>query len=616
VSGLCGCLLADASAGAQTLERMTAALTRYNAPTSGAAAMPCGGLAAAGLPGTWDVWQDADIIAAVFGRPRLEEAAAAEMLAAPARWIAQAYRREGARLVERLGGAFCLAVTRGGGAGSEAFLATDRLGIMPMNYRVADGCLYFANSLDPIRAADGSTGAISAQALFDYFYFHVVPGPETIYEDCRRLQPGSCATFRDGRIVESRYWAPAFVENEAAAFERLREEFFRVLESSVAPHAGDEAVGCFLSGGTDSSTVSGMLGRAAGRAARTYSIGFDAQGYDEMEYARVAAKRYGTEQHEYYVTPSDVVDAMPRVAAYYDQPFGNASAVPAYYCARMAQQDGIGRMLAGDGGDELFGGNERYATQRVFALYERVPRVLRSGLIEPLLGKGTGTGPVGLLRKARSYVAQANVPMPARMQTYNLLDRIGVGSIFSKDFLARVDPGYPLALQADVYDNARASSLINRMLAFDLQFTIADSDIPKVNGMCDLAGVEVAYPLLADEVVDFSLRLPPDYKLKGNRLRWFFKEALRDFLPAEIISKKKHGFGLPFGPWLVSHAPLRELAESALASLKQRGIVRPEFIDELIRSHLSVHAGYYGTMVWIMVMLELWLQHHPTAVVS
>src|SRR6185436_7996996 len=146
-------------------------------------------------------------------------------------------------------------------------------------------------------------------------------------------------------------------------FGDLKEAFLASVCGAVRSAAADGPVGTFLSGGTDSSTIAGMLGEVTGEPARTYSIGFEAQGYDEMAYARIAARHFGTRHHEYYVTPADVADAIPRIAAVHDQPFGNSSAVPTYYCAKLAKEDGVDTLLGGDGGDELFGGNERYAKQ-------------------------------------------------------------------------------------------------------------------------------------------------------------------------------------------------------------------------------------------------------------
>jgi asparagine synthase (glutamine-hydrolysing) len=233
---------------------------------------------------------------------------------------------------------------------------------------------------------------------------------------------------------------------------------------------------------------------------------------------------------------------------------------------------------------------------------------LRKGVLEPAVFGMPGGQRVPLVRKARSYIEQASVPMPARTETYNLLDRYGHGEVFTREFLATVDPGQPLSRLNETYRQAHAQSLINQMLALDLKFTLADNDLPKVVKACELAGMEAAFPFLNNEMVAFSAGLAPELKLKGTKLRYFFKEALRDFLPDEIITKQKHGFGLPFGVWLQNHKPLQELAADSLNGLKSRNIVRAEFIDKLLGQHLDEHAGYHGTMVWVMMMLEQWFR--------
>jgi asparagine synthase (glutamine-hydrolysing) len=347
-----------------------------------------------------------------------------------------------------------------------------------------------------------------------------------------------------------------------------------------------------------------MLRQVTGEAPRTFSIGFDAQGFDEVGYARIAARRFKTRHKEYYVTPDDVVSAVPRIAAVHDQPFGNSSAVPTYYCAKLARDDGVDTLLGGDGGDELFGGNARYATQYFYSLYGDLPQPLRQTVLEPVLGL---LPEVGIVGKARRYMAHASLPMPARYDHYNLLQRLGPETIFTAGFLDGVCRAAPAAQMERAYRASNADSLINRMLALDFKYTLADNDLPKVVRSSELAGVDARFPLLHDEVVAFSARLPPGLKLRGPRLRYFFKKALQEFLPPEIITKTKHGFGMPFGRWLHSHDPLRQLAFESLSDLKRRDIVRAEFIDQLTGVHVKSHADYYGTMVWILMMLEQWL---------
>jgi asparagine synthase (glutamine-hydrolysing) len=487
-----------------------------------------------------------------------------------------------------------------------ALLAVDRFAIRTLCWRIVDGRLYFAERADEL-AAMLPRAEIDPQAVFDFLYFRVIPSPRTIFRGVHRLPAAHCGWF-DGQALTVRpYWTPRFVEPERADFRALATEFRQRVHDAVAAQLDGSKPACFLSGGTDSSTVAGMIGQVVGRPAATYSIGFQAEGYDEMQYARIAAQRFGTEHHEYYVTPDDLVQAIPTVAAHYDQPFGYSSALPAYFCARMAREDGVTRLLAGDGGDELFGGNSRYAKQRIFGWYDVVPAALRKGLLEPVLER-TPVGGLPLARKGRSYVEQAKVSLPDRMEMYNLLFRLGVERIFTPDFLAQVDAAGPRMQQRAVWAQVQGASELNRLLAFDWRYTLAEADLPKVCGSTALAGVAVGFPFLDRAVVDFSLALPTDYKLKGLKLRWFFKEALRGFLPDEILAKKKQGFGLPFGVWTNGHAGLRTFVLDSLRSFGERGVIHPDFARELIDERLPQHPGYYGDMVWVLVMLEQWLR--------
>ncbi|MGH8728536.1 MAG: asparagine synthetase B family protein [Burkholderiales bacterium] len=508
----------------------------------------------------------------------------------------------GPDILQSCSGAFSLAIV----STNEALLATDRMGIHPLIYTCVGNALVFGSSLNAINSHPLVTSDLNRQAIYNYLYFHMVPGPETIYSGQKRLLPGEYLHFRNGHSAVASYWRMAFEENRRAPFKELKTQFVSTLKESVLKVAEGAQTGTFLSGGTDSSTLAGLLTQVKGEPARTYSIGFAETGYDEMGYARIAAKHFGTRHNEYYVTADDIVSVIPRIAKVHDQPFGNSSAVPTYYCARMAKQDGVERLLGGDGGDELFGGNERYAKQTIFARYEKLPLGLRKLALEPAVAVAGQA--FALTRKAKSYIEQASMPMPARLESYNLLERFGAQRVFTADFLASVDTGQPLALLESAYHGTNAQSLINRMLALDFQFTLADNDLPKVVRSCELAAIDVRFPMLADSVVAFSATLAPELKLKGTKLRWFFKKALSDFLPAEILAKQKHGFGLPFGPWLKSHKPLQQLVRDSLSDLKPRQLVRADFLDELMQTHLIEHAGYYGTMIWVLVMLEQWLK--------
>ena len=534
----------------------------------------------------------------LLGNPRFGNEAAP--LAAWRRAIA-AHGIKGA--ADRAKGPFAVALFDADGT---TFLAVDRFSQETLCYRV-DGERLIVGARADVVAATG--GAVDPQALFDYLYLHAIPAPRTVYRDVQRLPAGHCATFKAGVLTVEPYKQERFEGVDRPDFASLRDEFRALLKAAVEREVDAANPACFLSGGTDSSTVAGMIGEVCGRPAKTFSIGFEAEGYDEMEYARIAARRYGTEHHEYYVTPDDLVRDITHVASSYDQPFGNSSALPAYHCALLAREKGVTRILAGDGGDELFGGNSRYANQRIFDWYQHVPRTLRTGLMEPFFKIGA-VSRTPLLKKGSGYIRQANTPLPDRLQIFNLLRRLGFGDVLTPAFMAQIDVDSVLAQQRQVWAAANADHEIDRHLAYDWRFTLAESDLPKVRGTTALAGLEVGFPMLDDDLLAFSLRLPPDYKLKGGRLRWFFKEALRGFLPDEIIAKKKQGFGLPFGVWMIRHDGLRKLATDSLNGIVARGIVQPAFARDLLQIHMPEHPHYYGTMVWILMMMEQWLRQH------
>jgi asparagine synthase (glutamine-hydrolysing) len=522
--------------------------------------------------------------------------------------IIEAYLELGTAFLRHLHGEYALAIIDH--KKNVVVLAIDRMGIRPLCYAFTHNVLVFGSTTDTVRQHPNVTADINYQALYDYIYFHVIPSPITIYKDIRKLEPGQYVVHKNGKTDIKFHWHPIFHDEGRVPFHELKGGLHRHLWSAVRKTNLIKDIGCFLSGGLDSSTVAGILADITKNDAPALSIGFSTKGYDEIEYARIAAKHFGNSLHEYYVSPKDVMDAILIVARTYDEPFGNSSAIPTFYCANLARKKGIRLMLAGDGGDELFAGNERYRIQKLFSLYNTLPRWLRHNALEPLFLDLNLAHKLPFLRKVQNYIKTAQKQVPERMDYYNFLLRTSATEIFNKDFLVKIDPQHPLSLLREVYNRAPTESLINKMLFLDWKFTLADNDLRKVNVMCELAGIQVNYPMLDDDLVEFSTQVPSSLKLKGLRLRYFYKKALNDFLPSQIIHKSKHGFGLPFGEWLRSSPSLQRLSYDSLQSLKTRGILRSDFIDKLIRTHRTEHAAYFGTMIWVLMMLEFWYQEH------
>ncbi|MCX2981312.1 asparagine synthase [Halieaceae bacterium IMCC14734] len=527
--------------------------------------------------------------------------------------ISKAYLSDNKAFLSDASGEFLVAILDE--TKNEVVLAVDRFSRRQVYYSETRDGLVFSDSLECLLRHPKIHRVIRPQAIYDYLYFHMVPAPGTIYQDIYKLPAGSYLKFsaNTNTCEVKRHWAPEFAESSDSV-ERLQTDLVPALRSAVdkACKGRDYAkVGAFLSGGLDSSTVSGLLTEISSGLSPALTIGFNEPGYDEVEYARYSAERFDTRLHEYYTNPQDISDIAPLISQSYEEPFGNSSAVPAYCCARMAKEQGIELLLAGDGGDELFAGNERYLKQRVFEYYRILPGLIRDTLLTPIINWLPSS--IGLFSKSQSYIEQANVPLPDRLQhRYNFLNREELDGLFTEEFEIQISREHPLQLQRQVFSQPENASTLNRMLYLDWQYTLADNDIRKVSEMCHLAGVEVSYPMLDDEVVDLSCRVPSSAKMQANTLRAFYKNGVRGFLGERTINKGKHGFGLPFGMWMQSNPDLKKMAENAFDGLAKRGIFNSDALARILVLHQDSHASYYGEFVWVLLSLEYWLREYDS----
>ena len=510
-------------------------------------------------------------------------------------------------LYQELSGQFWLVVLDY--TSNKLYLVNDHFGMQPCFYTQQNGVVTISESLKKLKSMPELSFTISEQALFNYMYFHCIPSPNTIFEQVSKLEPGKAVILEQHKtdislsITEQLLYCPSFNQKKVQE-QDTHKTCLNVIEKAVNKHSSEDC-GAFLSGGLDSSSVAGMLARSQSPA-KTFSIGFTIDGYDETPYAKLTAQHFKTQHEVLYLQPEQAAEEFVKVAQYFDEPFGNSSAMATYFCAKFAKSHGVTRLLAGDGGDELFAGNDRYAKQKQFEFYQQVPSAIR-GVTKGLFCH-TPIGKLPILSKGASYINQAEVPMPDRLESYNFLNRLGVDNIFNSDFISAVDTQQPVMQQRQRYQDCSSEHIVDQMLYLDWKFTLADNDLVKVGRMCDMAGVDVRYPLLDKSVVDFSCSIAADIKLPGNKLRNFYKESCRGFLADDTLTKSKHGFGLPFGLWMKENQVLKELVLDNLVAFKKRKIVKDSLVDSVLDAHQSIHAGYYGELIWIMVVLELWLQ--------
>ncbi|MFL6675170.1 MAG: asparagine synthetase B family protein [Massilia sp.] len=588
MSGLCGWFSREPAA--LPIERMAAPLCRYDSTPLRSAAHSLGAAALAGGLDCAGLYHEDGLLIAYWGE-RVEA-------------LARLWRAHGAKACAALSGhfAFALIDERRG----EALLAVDRCATRPLFYQQVGHTLLFASSADALALHPGAGREVEPQALYNFLHLHAVPGPAAVYKGQRRLAPGEFLHLHGGRVERARYWRLRFTEHEPDSLPGLKSELLDTMRSAVESSRGQQKIAVMLGGGAHSAALAALLQAVDGGRVPTCAVGAGSQGRLQLAAARAVARHLHTDHHEREIGASDAADAIPRLAALFDQPCGDPGALAAYHCALAAREAGALRVLGGQGGAILFGGRAAYAHQRRLARYERLPSALRQLLLEPLLFRLGGRVRSGPLAAARAGIEHAMQPLPARLHQASLLHGYGADKVFEAGFLAAVDPTAPAALQEQAWWLAQGRAEVNRMIALDLQYALVDQGLPLLSRACELAGVDAAFPYLHDGVVAFAARLDPRRKIDGAAANGLLRGALRAMLPARLPAAGGDGFQLPFGQWLQTDARLRSIAFDSLADLRARHVVRGAFIDELLARRLPEQPSRHGAMVWMLMMLEQW----------
>jgi asparagine synthase (glutamine-hydrolysing) len=497
-------------------------------------------------------------------------------------------------------------------ASGEACAVTDRMRTLPLY--VAAGAAAFATDLRLLAALIDRR--VDVQAIYHYLNFGYVPTPFTPFEAARKLPPGTCCTLSAGAAGASatttlrRYWRPTYPEDITGSEDSIVGELSACIHGTVHAYRPEGSPwGTFLSGGTDSSSISGILARQVPRERVTsFSIGYTESAYDELDFARVAASAYGLDARFGTVSADDTLALIERLPRMYDEPFANASAVPTYYCAALAGAAGMQRLIAGDGGDEVFGGNERYAKDAVFAAFHGLPGLIRRPVAALVLALPFDQRH---WNRVRNFVHRASLSNPERFYSDDAFASVAFDAVLTPTFRAQVARDASLELMRRVFDECDARSELNRLLYLDLHFAIADSDLVKVNRATRAAGVAVHYPYLDPELVTFTGRLRAAHKVRGLRKRYLFKKAMAGVLPPAILAKRKQGFGVPIADWFARDDRFRSLVHDVVLGSRSlaRGYIEPGHVRDVVARH-ERGAWDHAPEIWMLLMLELWHRAH------
>ena len=485
-------------------------------------------------------------------------------------------------------------------------LARDRVGIKPLHYAALGDRLYFGSEIKAILAGSACTPAIDLEALDHYLSFLYTPRDASIFAGIRKLPPGHFLRWQDGTATVHRYWRLPAAEHAPASDADAVDALRTVLGEAVQSHLMSEVpLGAFLSGGVDSSLVVGLMARASSRPVKTFSIGFDEPQYDELEHARAVARHFGTEHHEFVVRP-DALAILDDLVAHFDEPFGDSSAIPTWYVSEMARRH-VTVVLSGDGGDELFGGYDRYFPHPRVAAFDRwAPPGSRAVAAWTWPWLPHGASGKNFLRRV------------ARDARGRYLDEIGFfqpdekGALLSGDVRRRLNGADAEARMSAHFERFRHLPWHAQMMHVDFETYLPEDILVKVDRMSMAHSIESRVPLLDNEVVEFAARLPARCKIRDGTRKHILKEAASGLLPAGILARRKQGFGVPVGVWFRGN--LRDLFSDVLLSARarQRGYFERRFVERLVREHVTGRRDH-TLRLWGLVVFELWHQQYLDA---
>ena len=526
--------------------------------------------------------------------------------------ILHLYEEKGSACVADLRGMFAFAIWDE--RKQELFIARDRLGVKPLYYaHTADGSLYFASEIKALLEAGALRAELNYAALPDYLANHAPSGEETLYRGVRRLLPGHTLRWRDGELSIERYWDVTFSGdggNEGRSEDDLIEEWAELFRTSVRLRLmADVPLGMFLSGGIDSSAIAAVMSELVDEPIKTFSVAFAEREANELEYARLVARKFGTDHHEVVVSPDEFFDALPRLVWHEDEPLAHLASIPLYFVSKLAQRH-VKVVLTGEGSDELLAGYARYR-KTVFNLalgggYERLaPGAARRAVAGLVSSLGAGS-------RLRQKLERTFLCRPADLD-HLYFDNFAVFPLAAQRRLLTPETIERAGAGADPYAGVRrviaetdASTLLNRLLYADTK-TYLHELLMKQDQMSMAASIESRVPFLDHKLVEFTARLPERLKLRGWTTKYVLRRAMKNVLPEAILTRSKMGFPVPLGSWLRGRhrGVLDEYVTSERA--RERGIFDAGFVGQLVAEHVA-GVRDHSPRLWALINFEVWLR--------
>jgi asparagine synthase (glutamine-hydrolysing) len=520
--------------------------------------------------------------------------------------VIAAYDQYGTNCPKHLRGMFAFAIWDE--RQKSLFLARDRVGKKPLLYAQTPNQLLFASEFSALVLHPDVSRDVDYEAIHHYLSFICVPAPLTAYRAIRKLEPAHWLLWRDGEIKTERYWQLDFSNKVSLSEEEAGERAIELLREAVRIRLMSEVpLGAFLSGGIDSSAVVALMAQESSDPVKTFSIGFEEQDFSELHHARRVAEYVGADHHEFVVKP-DAMEVLPMLVEHYGEPFADSSAIPSYYFARETRRY-VTVALNGDGGDECFAGYERYAAMSLAQSYAAIPGVLRDGVIgnaaRALPALQSRANPLG---KVQRFVAAASLsPIERYLRWISAFDENAKLDLYSDSFRQETAKFSTAGIIAPWFAKANGSGIVDAALLTDTMTYLPNDLLVKMDIASMSVSLEARSPFLDHVLMEFAAGLPEKLKLRRLTTKYLLKRVLKKLVPAENLTRRKMGFGVPIGYWFrgVMQPFLREtlLSDKALS----RGLFQPERVRRIIDDHVESKADH-SHRLWSLLMLELWFE--------
>ncbi len=517
--------------------------------------------------------------------------------------ILHAYEEYGIDCLQHLNGMFGFAIYDQNE--EKLFLARDRVGIKPLYYYLDDRVFAFGSELKAILQIPNIDKTVDLEAVNLFLTYEYIPSPFSIFKKIRKLPPGHFLIYQDNNIQVRKYW-DIDCEPTSQSQKDYEEELRVTLRDAVKLRLiSDVPLGAFLSGGIDSSTIVGLMAGIMDRPVKTFSIGFEDQSYNELNYARAVAKKYETEHTEFIIQP-DAVDLVDKLVYHLDEPLGDFSIFPTYLVSKMAREY-VTVILSGDGGDELFAGYETYVANKIARPLSLVPQFIRKGVLKPLVDLlPPQEQKKGVINKAKRFVEGATYPDDLQHVRWMIfLSALDRHQMFVPDVAHMVNGQSSYEFIRHYFRQSAGMDRLNQQNFVDFKTYLVDNILVKVDRMSMATSLEARVPFLDHRVAELSFRMPGELKLRGKETKYILKRAMRDILPEEILYRDKQGFSIPIKNWL--RKELRPMLTDVLSPehLKSQGIFSPTFVSQLVNEHLQGKENH-SHRLWALMMFEMW----------